>query len=274
MSSLTSQAHGAASRAADSKWLERLTRAGFIGYGIIHLLFAWLAFQIAFSGSSAEGDQSGALQALAKQPFGTFLIWLIVAGLVAMAIWQGFEAAIGHRGEQGRTRVAERAVSAGRAIVYLYLAWTGVKVLQGKGATSADSQQQTSQSLMSSGGGRFLVGLAGLVVAGIGIGLVVYGVLKKFEKHLELGRMSAGTRRTARRLGIAGYGAKGVAYTIAGVLLLTAAVQYDPDKARGLDAALRTLAAQSYGKYLLGLMALGIAAYGLFCLIEAKYRKV
>jgi hypothetical protein len=274
MSSLTSQAHGAASRAAGSKWLERLTRAGFIGYGIIHLLFAWLAFQIAFGGSSAEGDQSGALQALAKQPFGTFLIWVIVAGLVAMAIWQGFEAAIGHRGDQGRTRVAGRLVSAGRALVYLYLAWTGVKVLQGKGASSADSQQQTSQSLMSSGGGRVLVGLAGLVVAGVGIGLVVYGVLKKFEEHLEMGRMSAGTRRTTRRLGIAGYAAKGVAYTIAGVLLLTAAVQFDPEKARGLDAALRTLAAQNYGKYLLGLMALGIAAYGVFCLIEARYRKV
>ena len=274
MSSLTSHAHGAASRAADSKWLERLTRAGFIGYGIIHLLFAWLAFQIAFGGSSTQGDQSGALQSLARQPFGTFLIVAIVAGMVAMAIWQAFEAAIGHREERGRRRTAERVVSGGRALVYLYLAWTGIKVLQGKSASSADSQQQTSESMMSSGAGRFLVALAGLVVVGVGIGLLIYGVTKKFEKHLHAGRMSARTRQLSRRLGIAGYGAKGVAYAIAGALLLTAAVQYDPEKARGLDAALRTLVEQSYGRYLLALMAFGIAAYGLFCLIEARYRKV
>jgi Domain of Unknown Function (DUF1206) len=274
MSSVSSQAHGVASRAADSTWLERLTRGGFIGYGVIHLLFAWLAFQIAFGGSSTEGDQSGALQTLAKQPFGTFLIGLIAVGMIAMTIWQGFEAAIGHRGERGGRRVAERVVSAGRAVIYLYVAWTGIKVLQGISTSSADSQQQTSQQLMASGGGRFLVGLAGLVVAGIGVGLVVYGVRKQFEKHLETGRMSPKVRMVSRRLGIAGYAAKGVAYAIAGVLLLVAAVQYDPEKARGLDAALRTLAGQSYGPWLLALVALGIAAFGLFCVVQARYRKV
>src|SRR4051794_15956358 len=131
MPSLSSQAHGVASRAADSTWLERLTRGGFIGYGVIHLLFAWLAFQIAFGGSSTEGDQSGALQTLAKQPFGTFLIGLIAVGMIAMTVWQGFEAAIGHRGERGGRRVAERVISAGRAVIYLYVAWTGIKILQG-----------------------------------------------------------------------------------------------------------------------------------------------
>ena len=272
--SLASNAHGAASRAADSKWLERLTRGGFIGYGIIHLLFAWLALQLAFGGSGADSDQSGALQTIAKQPFGTFLIVLIVVGLVAMTIWQAFEAVIGHREASGRRRVIERVVSAGRAIVYAYFAWTGIKVLQGKNASSADSQQKASEQLMSSGGGRFVVVLAGLVVAGIGIGLVIFGVKKKFEEHLKSGQMSAKERDLSRKLGIAGYAAKGVAYTIAGGLLVAAAVQYDPEKARGLDGALRLLVQQAYGKWLLALIALGIAAYGVYCYFQAKYRKV
>ena len=274
MSSLASNAHDAASRAADSKWLERLTRGGFIAYGLIHLLFAWLALQIAFGGSAEDSDQSGALQTIAKQPFGTVLIVLIIVGLAAMAIWQAMEAAIGHRGDSGKRRVAERVVSAGRAVVYASFAWTGIKVLQGSSASSADSQQKVSQHMMSSNGGRFLVGLAGVVVAGIGIGLVIYGIMKKFEEHLHTGRMSPKERMLSRRLGVAGYAAKGVAYTIVGGLLVAAAVQYDPEKVRGLDGALHLLVQQAYGKWLLTVVALGFAAFGIYCYFQAKYRKV
>jgi hypothetical protein len=273
-SSLPSQAQGAASRAADSTWLERLTRGGLVGYGVIHLLFAWLIVQIALGSSSTDGDQSGALHHLAEKPFGTFLIVLMVIGLIAMTIWQALEAVVGHRAEQGRHRVYERVVSGGRAAVYLYFAWTCVKVLRGKKASSADTQQNASEDLMVSGTGRFTVGLAGVVLAVIGVGLVIYGVTKKFEKHLKTSQMNARMRRITDRLGVTGYAAKGLAYGIAGVLLVTAAVQYDPEKARGLDATLRTLAEQSYGRWLLLLTALGIAAYGLFSLVQSKYRKV
>lgn len=272
--SLTNEARSTASRAADSKVLEKLARAGFIGYGVVHLLFAWIALQIAFGGASSQGDQSGALQQLASQPLGTFLVIATGVGLLAMAIWQALEAAVGHRADQGRTRTLERLASAGRTIVYLYFAWTCYKVTKDAGASSADSQQQTSQQLMGSTGGRLLVGLAGVVLAAIGVGLVIYGVKKKFEKHLHLAQMSPKTRQLSRRLGMAGYGAKGVAYAIAGVLLLAAAVTYDAGKARGLDAALHTLAQQSYGTLLLSLVALGIAAFGVFCLIQSRYRKV
>ncbi|GIE49565.1 hypothetical protein Ani05nite_30990 [Amorphoplanes nipponensis] len=274
MPSLPSQARGAASRTADSSWLEHLTRGGLVGYGVIHLLFAWLILQIAFDGSGTDGDQSGALHELAEKPFGTFLIVVIVIGLIAMTLWQVLEAAVGHRAERGRHRLYERLASAGRALFYTYFAWTGIKVLRGKSASSADTQQQASEDLMVSTGGRITVGLAGLVIAAIGVGLVIYGVLKKFEKHLRTSRMSADMRRLSRRLGVAGYAAKGAAYGIAGILFLVAAVRYDPDKARGLDATLNVLSEQSYGRWLLALTALGIAAYGLFSIVQSRYRKV
>jgi hypothetical protein len=274
MSTWSQQARSSATRAADSKYLEWLTRAGFVGYGLVHLLFAWLALQIAFGGSSAEGDQSGAFQAIAAQPFGKALLVAICVGLFAMAIWQLSEAILGHREARGGRQIAERVVSAGRAVVYVYLAWTSIKVLKGANASSGDSQQQTSQQLMDSTGGRFLVGFAGLVVLGIGIGLVVYGIKKKFEEHLHTERMDAKVRKLSRRLGVAGYSAKGVAYGIAGLLLVVAAWTIDPGKARGLDAALRALVEQPFGPYLLALVALGIFAYGAFCFVQAKYRKV
>jgi uncharacterized protein DUF1206 len=269
MSSLTSQA-----RATGGAWFERLTRAGLAGYGVIHLLFAYLILQIAFGTAAADGDQSGALQRLAARPWGATLIVLLVVGMVAMTAWQVLEAATGHRAERGRHRLYERVVSGGRAAFYTYLAWTGVKVLKGKKTSTADMQEQASQDLMASTGGRVTVGLAGLVVVAIGAGLVLYGVTRKFEKHLLLGRMTARVRRLSRPLGVTGYTAKGVSYGIAGALLVVAALRYDPDRARGLDAALRAMAHQPYGRWLLVVTALGFVAYGLFGLVQSRYRKV
>jgi uncharacterized membrane protein len=264
----------AASRAAHSPALAALARAGFVGYGIVHLLFAWLALQIAFGKPAGEGDQSGALRTLAAQPLGRFLVIAIGIGLLAMAVWQAFEAAIGHLEDRGNGRTVERLASVGRAIVYLYFAWTAYLVFTQANSSSADKQQALTERLMASSGGRWLVGLAGLAVALIGVGLVVYGVTKRFEKHLTTGQMSSRTRTLSRRLGVAGYSAKGIAYGIAGVLLVTAAVNYDPERAQGLDAALHTLRQQSYGALLLSLVALGIAAFGAFCFVQARYRKV
>lgn len=272
--SLTRNAEATAAQAANSRWLELLTRAGFIGYGIVHLLFAWLALQIAFGKSGEEGNQNGALRTLGAQPLGKFLLVAIAVGLFAMAIWQLFEAAIGHRGLQGRDRLFERITSVVRTIVFVWLGWTAIKVFQDASANASRQQQQLSEKLMASTGGRWLVGLAGLVLAAVGIGMVIYGLKKKFEKNLKIGEMSPKTHTLARRLGMAGYAARGAVFALAGLLIVVAAVKYDPAKARGLDAALRTLAEQSYGPVLLTLAALGIAAFGIYCFLQSRYRRV
>ena len=268
------QVRSTASRAANSKPLEYLARGGFVAYGVIHLLFAWLALQVALGNSAGETDQSGALETIAAQSGGKFLLVLIIIGMVAMAIWQAFEAAIGESGPRDNAAKAERVVSGFRAVLYLYFAWIAYKVISGANSSQGDSQESATSSMMDSTGGRWLVGLIGLIVAGVGIGLIVYGVRKKFEKHLNTGQMDAKVRRTVRRLGMAGYSAKGTAYGLAGALIVAAAVTYDPEKARGLDAAIKTVASQSYGPWLLGLIALGVACYGVYCFFQAKYRKV
>lgn len=273
MSSATTNAKYTVSR-ADSKPLELLARAGFIGYGILHLLFAWIAFQVAFAGSNQESDQSGALRTLAGNGWGKFLVIAIAVGLVAMAIWQLFEAVIGESGMTNRRAIFERVVSAARAILYAYLAYTAWKVFQGSNASMADSQENKSAGLMASSGGRWWVGLVGVAVAGVGIGIFVYGMRKKFVKHLNTQEMAASVRKSTIRLGMTGYMSKGVAYTIAGILFVAAAVTYDANKARGLDGALKTLASEPYGVWLLAVIAVGIAAFGIYCFAQAKYRKV
>jgi Domain of Unknown Function (DUF1206) len=274
MSSATQQVRSTASRAADSKPLEYLARGGFVCYGVIHLLFAWLALQLAFGHSGNESDQSGALQYLAQQPAGKFLLVLLIIGMIALALWQLFEAVVGESGPRNKRAIAERVVSGCRVVVYGYFAYLAIKVLSGANASQAQNQQKTTSHLMDSTGGRWLVGLAGVVVVGVGVGLAVYGLLKKFEEHMHTAQMRASVRTTVRRLGMAGYAAKGVAYAIMGGLLVSAAVTYDPKKARGLDGALKTLPGHGWGVWLLVLIALGIAAFGVFCFFQARYRKV
>jgi hypothetical protein len=263
-----------ANRVSDSKPLEYLTRTGFVGYGIVHLAFAWLALQIALGHPSNEGDQSGAFRQLEQQPFGRVLLMITTIGLVAMAIWQLLETLVGHTDEQGRRRVAERAVSAGRTIVYLFLAWTGFRILTGIQVSSASQQQNATAGLLGSGGGRFLVGFAGLFVIGVGVGMAIYGFKKAFERKLRIGQMRGRTRTVAVRLGQVGYIAKGIAFAVVGLLLGDAAVKHDAAESRGLDGALRVVAHEPFGVFLLILIAFGLAAFGVFCFFQSKYRKV
>jgi hypothetical protein len=263
-----------ARRAARSNALETLTRIGFVGYGLLHLAVAWLAVQIALGHPTAEGDQAGAFRYLAEQPFGRFLLMVTIIGLGAMAAWQLLLAFIGHREERGFSRTAERVASAARTVVYAALAWTAYKVVVGTPTSNAEQTQRATAGIMARPAGLWLVALGGVAVVALGVGLIVYGARRKFEKRLMITRMSRSARRTAIRLGQVGYIAKGIAFGIVGVLLFQAATSHNPAKSRGLDAALRLLVSQPYGVFLLILVALGLAAFGVYCFFQARYRKV
>lgn len=263
-----------ARQVARSSALETLTRVGFLGYGLLHLAVAWLAVQIAIGRTIAEGDQAGAFRYVAEQPLGRFVLIVTIVGLAAMALWQLLLAAVGHREERGLSRHAERVASACRTVIYAALAWTAYRVVAGTPTSNAEQAQQATAGIMAKPYGLFLVALAGLAVLAVGIGLVVYGARKSFEKRLMLARMSRRVRRITVWLGRVGYIAKGVAFGIVGILFFQAATSHNPAKSRGLDAALRALADQRFGTFLLILVAIGFAAFGVYCFFQSRYRKV
>ncbi|WP_432835943.1 DUF1206 domain-containing protein [Dactylosporangium sp. CA-092794] len=252
--------------------LKSLTRVGFIGYGLLHLALAWVAAQIAFGEGGEEADQSGAFHKLAEQPFGELLLWFVIVCLVALAAWQAILAVWGHRDTRGRERVFERVASASRVVVYCVLAWTAGKVVAGAPSSSAQQQQEATAGLMAKPAGAWLVGLVGLGVLALGLGMIWYGWKRKFARKLAIA--GARGRTAAIRAGQIGYVAKGLAFGIVGYLLLDAAITNDPGKSRGLDAALHTLAGEPFGKFLLLAVAIGVAAFAVFCVFQAWYRKV
>src|SRR4051794_29399105 len=270
------EAGSAADRAGNSDGLENLARIGLLAYGLVHLLVAWLALQLAWGGGGGEADQSGAMATLADQPLGKPLLWVLSVGLIALAVWQLAEVLLYRAGLQGSGDAKKKAASkivksVAKTVVYAFLAVTAIRFATGGGKSSSDQQQQTVAGVFGWPGGRFLVGIAALVLIGVGANHVRKGIKKSFLKEIDTAQASAGQRRAIERLGQVGYPAKGVALALVGGLLGWAAITFDPDKARGLDGAMRTLLDAPFGKVLLTLVALGIAAFGVFAFFRARY---
>jgi uncharacterized membrane protein len=261
----TTEASTAAREAGNSAVVEWGARLGYVTLGLIHLLIAWIALKVAWGigGGSKNADTSGALQTLASTGTGVVLLWICVVGFLLLAVWQLFEAAIGF----GETSDRLKAVAKG--VTYLFFAWTTFKVGQGAGSSAEKQTEDFTAGLMGSPGGRLLVGLVGLVVLGIAGYHVYKGWTKKFLEDLR--EHPGDWAVTAGRIG---YIAKGVALVIVGFFFLVAAWQADPDKAQGLDGALKTLKDAPFGPFLLTLVAAGIAAYGVYSFARARYARV
>ena len=270
-------AENAARRAGNSDALENLARVGLIAYGLVHVLVAWLALQLAWGGGSGRSaDQSGAMSTVAQQPLGKPLLWVLALGLVALAAWQAAEvlrwrSGWSASGDARKQALGKTLKSISKAIVYLGLAVLAIRFATGGGQSSSQQQQQTTAGVFSWPGGRFLIGIAGLVIAGVGIYHVVKGVTKRFLKEIDLGEAPQQAVRLITRLGQVGYPAKGVALGLVGGLLAYAAITFDPAKASGLDGAMRAILQAPFGRLLLTLVAIGIATFGAYCFARARY---
>lgn len=265
-----------ASRVARSDTLEHLARVGLIAYGVVYLLIAWLALQLAWGGGGEEASQSGAMQTLAEGPFGTPLLWVLGLGLIALALWQAgsvlrYVGGLGSGGDARKKAVVGVVTCVAKVVVYGFLAFTALRYATGNGSSSSQQQQQTTSGVFALPAGRVLVGIAALVVIGVGVYQVVKGVTHSFMKQIDTSEASPGQVRVVRRLGQVGYVAKGVAFVIVGGLLAYAAITFDASESTGLDGAMNTVLQAPFGQWLLTLVALGIAAFGVFCFARARW---
>ncbi|ATQ31460.1 membrane protein [Rhodococcus ruber Chol-4] len=258
-----------AAGAAQHPMFEKVARAGQAASGVVHLLIAYVVIQVAF-GDPASADQSGALRQLAAQPGGRIVLWVLAVTLTALAVWRLVEAAVGKRSDLEKPSALDRVKTLGVAVAYLALALTAFQFARGSGKSSSEQNAGLSARLMQSGGGKVLLVAAGLVIIGIGAYHVYKGAAKKFLDDLHRGRLP----RYAEPLGVVGYVAKGLAIAGAGVLVLVATFTADPSKATGLDGALKTLGTAPFGQILLVAAGLGIAAYGVYCFVLARYGKM
>jgi Domain of Unknown Function (DUF1206) len=247
-------------------------RLGLVAYGVVHLLVAWLALQVAYGdldgGGVDKADKTGALQSMSANPGGDVLLWLIAIGLGVTTLWQLVEAWTSKRGAW------HRAMNVGEAILFGYLSFTAGKLAAGSPSSSTDQAQVgLISSLLGESWGKPVVIVIGVAIVAAGLFLARHGLTHDFAEELDLSRVTARTRRVAVRFGRVGFVALGAVYGLGGVLVVMAAAQADPAKATGLDIALKTLAAQPYGAAYLTAIALGLTAFAAFTLFDARYRK-
>lgn len=245
-----------------------LARVGLVTYGVVHLLVAWVAVQVATGDAAGKADKTGALQSIAGTG-GAWLLWLIAVGLGASALWQLSEALLG-KGKPTRIRL----MNFGEAVLFGYLAFSAGKLAGGSPASSTDQAQLgLVGELLSKPWGKPVVIAIGVAIIVAAAFIARHGLTKRFCEEHDYSKTTASTRTAVVRLGQVGYAALGGVYGGAGALVVVSAVQSAPDKATGLDVALKTLAAQSYGPALLFVIAFGLAAFAVFCFLDARFRR-
>jgi hypothetical protein len=261
--------------ARTSRWIELAGRLGHVAKAASYALIAILALQVAFGDRARPKDRQGVLRELADKPFGTAALIALAVGFAGYALWQFVRAAFDRSDDgTGAKGWAKRAHHAGVGAIYVGSAVIATSLVVGSRSTGGGDEKAETAKVLDWPMGPWLVGA-------VGVGIFVYGVAnlvkahnQKFRRDLDEGSMSPTVRRWTVRSGVVGHAARGIVFGMVGVFLAKAAIDYDPDEAVGIDGALARLAHRDYGAWLLAIVALGLLAYAVFCLVQARYRRV
>jgi hypothetical protein len=264
-----------ADRAAHSDTVEKLARFGYAVKGVVYGLIGVLAVMAAFGSGGQTSGSRGVLGTIADGPFGQVLLVLIAIGLFGYALWRFVQSFVDpdNKGTDAEG-IVKRVGYFASGVIYAGLGVAAVRLLLGSGGGGGSNADSWTAKLMAQPFGLWLVGIVGAIVIGVGLYQLYKAYEASFFEKLKTGEMSATERTWTKRTGRAGLAARGVVFGIIGFFLIQAALNANPQEARGLGGALDTLAAQPYGPYLLGLVALGLVGYGIYCGVNARYRRI
>ncbi len=253
-----------------------LARWGLVSKGSLYLIVGLIAADVSLGGGERLRDRGGAIAALADSWLGKILVGALAVGLVGYAAWRFAEAVLGRPLEGGEKEGwLKRIGYLVRAVWYLGLFGVALSALYGANESGGSRQEDRfTARVLELPLGRWIVAAVGLGILGAGAFNVWRGVTRKFCDNLKLRKMSDLEERTFTALGVVGHFARGVVFGLIGFFLVRAAWQYDPKEAVGIDGALAEVLQQDYGDTLLGIVAAGLIAFGLYCWVEARYRDV
>jgi hypothetical protein len=258
---------------AQSAPFEWLSRAGFVARGVIYGIIGILALQLAVGAGGKVTNQQGALRTIAQQPFGKLLLILVAIGLGGYALWRIVRAALGH-GPEGSDSGVDRVAALASGIVYAGLCLIAVKFLFNEKASGSGNPHKVAAGVLGWPAGAWLVGIAGVIMVGVGLYQGYRGVTKDFLHDSKTEEMKPVERRWITRLGVLGHLSRMVVFALVGVFLIKAARDYDARAAVGLDGALAKIVNASYGPWLLGIVACGLIAFALYSVSDARFRRI
>jgi hypothetical protein len=256
----------------NTRGFELFARSGFVARGVVYGVVGLLALKLALGDGGTATNQQGAMDVIARQPFGHVLLVVVAIGLAGYAIWRIVRAALGH-GPETQQSTTERVVDVVSGIAYAGLCVLAIEVLSNSASGSGGPQKETA-GVLGWPGGPWLVAIAGLVLIGVGLAQGYEGISEKFLEESKTEQMTRAGRRAFTALGVAGQLARMVVFALIGYFLIKAAVDFDPSNAVGLGGALTSLVRDSYGPWLLGIVAAGLLAFAAYSLADARYRRI
>lgn len=272
------RASSAASQAAmqASPWVEKLARIGYYCKGIVYTIVGVIAFRAAFDMTSSSPDSDSALRTILMQPFGKVLLGLVGLGLFGYVLWRFVQAATDpeNRGTDAKG-IAYRIFYVVSGLIYASLAIQALRMAFGSsGGSGGQSASQQASGIMANEWGVWLIGLAGVLIAGYGIQQLIKAWESDISSKFQLSQVSPGWRKWVVRLSRLGMASRGVVFVIIGWFFLKSAWQHDASEATGLSGALQAIENTAYGPWLAGLVALGLIAYGVFTFLKGRYRRI
>jgi hypothetical protein len=231
-------------------------------------LVAVLAIKVALGEGGQATDREGALRTIAQHPVGRAIVIALAAGFACYALWRLWQVVT-------ERKPAKRIGALGKAAIYAALCAAAVSILLGdSGGGPGKKQKETTGGILGWPAGKWIVMAIAAAIALAACWNFWRAVSGRFLKQLKTGEMSAQARRWVTRIGVFGLLARAVVFGLIAWFFFKAAADYDASKAQGLDGALRKLARENYGHWLLAVVATGLLAYGVFCVIQARYRDV
>lgn len=264
------------------EWIETYARIGIAAKGLVYVLVGILAAISIFGASSSEGSNNGrkgALQLILEQPFGQILLGLTILALLGYVVWRMIQTFKDpDRNGNDTEGIMKRAGFFISGLIYLFFAFSGIRMLlpalsSSSGGDNGGGRQLLVAKALEQPFGQWLVAIGAALVIGKGIFQLYKAYSGKFNKRIKEEDMSERERKTYFQAGRIGYAARGVVLGILGYFLVQAALKANPSEAEGTEGALQFLS-MSGGPYLMALVAIGLACYGAFMFVKAKYRHI
>ncbi len=274
---LSADAFDAGKEVSRHPWVGRMARLGYVARGLLYAMTGVLALQVASGAGDRETDQQGALRALATSPLGSALLVAMAVGLAGYALWGFVRAIFDPLGKGTESKgLAQRGGFLVSGIAHASLLVGAVRLLAGGAGSQDGGEAATSQTawLMGQPLGAWLVALAGLWIIGAGLAELYVAYSKDFQKDLRREIMHTNEVALATGIGRLGMTARGVVFGVTGGFLVVAALNADANRSRGLDGALDAVAGSPFGPSMLGVVALGLIAFGLYSALCARWMRV
>jgi hypothetical protein len=263
--------------AIPAPWLSTVARIGLAAKGIVYCLIGLVATMAAFQmrGGAGNTDKEGVFRLVLQQPAGKVLLAVITLGLLCYCVWRFLQCFFNtsHKDDDAKG-YGKRASYLFSGLTYLFVTLLAGKMLLGNGGSGGNSRQELVQQLLSKPGGQYMVGIAALILAGIGVYQIIYGYSEKYKKHINRQELDADASRALLRAGKVGYIARGIVWLVIAFLFLKAALHANAREAGDTSSAFQFIQHGPYGTYLLSGLAFGLICYGVMNFIRAAYERL